>query len=42
MSPRTAQQFAQIRDERQDEILRAALGVFARRGFDATRIADIA
>jgi len=42
MSPRTAQQFAQIRDERQDEILRAALGVFARRGFEATRIADIA
>jgi AcrR family transcriptional regulator len=42
MSPRTAQQFAQMRDERRDEILRAALGVFARRGFEATRIADIA
>src|SRR5262252_8489707 len=42
MSPRTALQFAHMRDERRDEILRAALGVFARRGFEATRIADIA
>ena len=42
MSSRTAQQFAQIRDERRDEILRAALGVFAQRGLEATRIADIA
>src|SRR5262249_55749560 len=42
MSPRTAQQFARMRDERRDEILRAALGVFARRGLEATRIADIA
>ena len=42
MSPRTAQQFEQMRDERRDVILRAALGVFARRGFEATRIADIA
>ena len=42
MSPRTARQFEQMRDERRDEILRAALGVFARRGFEATRIADIA
>jgi AcrR family transcriptional regulator len=31
-----------MRDERRDEILRAALGVFARRGLEATRIADIA
>src|SRR5215467_4340114 len=42
MSPRTAVQFAQMRDERRDEILRAALHVFARRGLEATRIADIA
>src|SRR5262245_54422247 len=42
MSPRTAVQFAQIRDERRDVILRAALGVFARRGLEATKIADIA
>ena len=42
MSPRTAVQNAQIRDERRDEILEAALGVFARRGLEATRIADIA
>jgi AcrR family transcriptional regulator len=31
-----------MRDERRDEILRAALGVFARRGLEATKIADIA
>src|SRR5262252_1350812 len=42
MSPRTAVQFAQMRDERRDEILRAALHVFARRGLEATKIADIA
>jgi len=42
MSPRTAVQFAQMRDERRAEILRAALHVFARRGLEATRIADIA
>jgi AcrR family transcriptional regulator len=42
VSPRTALQNAQIRDERRDEILRVALGVFARRGLAATKIADIA
>ena len=31
-----------MRDERRDEILSAALHVFARRGLEATRIADIA
>ena len=40
--PRTAEQNARIRDERREEILRAGLAVFARRGFDATKIADIA
>ena len=42
MSPRTALQNERIRDERREEILRAALRVFARAGFEATKIADIA
>jgi len=40
--PRTALQNERIRDERREEILRTALRVFARSGFDATKIADIA
>ncbi len=42
MSPRTALQNQHIRDERREEILHAALGVFARMGFEATKIADVA
>ena len=40
--PRTEQQNQQIRDERQEQILQAALKVFARRGMAAAKISDIA
>jgi AcrR family transcriptional regulator len=40
--PRTEQQNQQIRDERQEQILNAALKVFARRGMGAAKIGDIA
>lgn len=42
MSPRTEEQNAQLKDERREHILSAALKVFARRGFAATKIQDIA
>lgn len=40
--PRTDEQNQQIRDERQEQILQAALKVFARRGMVAAKISDIA
>lgn len=42
MAPRSTDQNQQIRDERREQILQAALGVFARRGLAATKIGDIA
>ena len=42
MSPRTAQANQQVRDERQEQILKAALRVFGRQGFAAAKISDIA
>lgn len=42
MSPRTEQQNAQIKDKRKEQILSAALKVFAKRGFANTKIGDIA
>jgi AcrR family transcriptional regulator len=41
MSPRNEEQNQQIRDERREQILLAALKVFARRGLAATKISDI-
>lgn len=41
MSPRNEEQNAQIKDERREQILSAALKVFAKRGFAATKISDI-
>src|SRR5512140_2780291 len=40
--PRTAEAVQKIRDERHDQIIQAALRVFARRGFAATKITDVA
>jgi AcrR family transcriptional regulator len=40
--PRTEEQNRKIRDERQEQIQRAALKVFARRGMAAAKIGDIA
>lgn len=40
--PRTLEQNQQIRDERREQILQAALKVFARRGMVAAKISDIA
>lgn len=42
MSPRNEQQNMQIKDERRAQILKGALKVFARNGFAATKIGDIA
>ncbi len=42
MSPRTDEQNAHIKDERREQILKAALKVFALRGFAATKVGDIA
>jgi AcrR family transcriptional regulator len=42
MSPRNEEQNAQIKDERHEQILSAALKVFAAKGFAATKIGDIA
>lgn len=42
MSPRTQEANQLIREDRRNEILKAALKVFARRGLAATKIADIA
>jgi AcrR family transcriptional regulator len=41
MSPRNEEQNTLIKDERHEQILSAALKVFARRGFAATKISDI-
>lgn len=40
--PRSPEQNQALKDERREQILRAALGVFAARGLAATRISDIA
>jgi AcrR family transcriptional regulator len=42
MSPRTDEQNAQVRDDRREQILYAALKVFAQRGFAGTKVGDIA
>ena len=42
MSPRNEEQNAQIKDERREQIMAAALRVFAAKGFAATKIGDIA
>jgi AcrR family transcriptional regulator len=42
MSPRSEETNQQIREDRREEILQAALLVFARRGLAATKISDIA
>jgi len=42
VSPRTSKQNSRIRDERREQILHAALKVFARCGFAAARMTDIA
>jgi AcrR family transcriptional regulator len=42
MTPRTAEQNLQIKDETREKILSGALQVFSRRGYAATRIGDIA
>jgi AcrR family transcriptional regulator len=42
MSPRTEEQNAHIKNKRKEQILSAALKVFARRGFANTKIGDIA
>ena len=41
MSPRTEEQNSQIKDERREQILSAALKIFSTRGFAATKISDI-
>jgi len=41
MSPRNEEQNALIKDERREQILSAALHLFASRGFAATKISDI-
>lgn len=41
MSPRNEEQNSLIKDERREQILSAALKVFARKGFAATKISDI-
>jgi AcrR family transcriptional regulator len=42
MSPRSKEQYEQIKDERREQILYAALRVFSRRGLAATKIGDVA
>ncbi|WP_337101580.1 TetR/AcrR family transcriptional regulator [Paenibacillus sp. YIM B09110] len=42
MSPRNIEKDQRLRDERQSQILEAAMHVIARRGLPATKIADIA
>jgi AcrR family transcriptional regulator len=41
VSPRNAEQNEQIKDERREQILSAALKVFGKKGFAATKISDI-
>lgn len=42
MSPRTEDQNQRIRDERREQILQAALSVFAQKGWAAAKIGDVA
>ena len=42
MCPRTKEQNSQVKEERREQILLAALNVFAKRGLAATKISDIA
>jgi len=42
MSPRTAEQFEQLKGERRQALLRAARVVFARKGLAAAKIGDVA
>src|SRR5215207_5077890 len=42
MSPRTAEQFREIREESREKILRAALKVFARHGFEQASVRMVA
>jgi AcrR family transcriptional regulator len=42
MSPRTIEQYSRIKDERREQIILAALKVFAKRGLAATKISDVA
>jgi AcrR family transcriptional regulator len=42
MSPRTAEQVEQLKGERRRALLRAARGVFARKGLSAAKIGDVA
>lgn len=42
MTPRNIEQNQQIRDERREQILNAALKIFARKGLAAAKISDIA
>lgn len=42
MSPRTPEQFAQLRQRSREAILNAATGLFARKGYDATTTDEIA
>jgi AcrR family transcriptional regulator len=42
MSPRTEEVNERIRDEQREKILDAARRVFARKGFAATKMADVA
>lgn len=41
MAPRNPEQNQQIRDERREQILQAALGVFAHKGLATTKIGDV-
>lgn len=41
MAPKNDEQFKIIRDQRYEEISSAALKIFARKGFAATKISDI-
>jgi AcrR family transcriptional regulator len=42
MSPRRAEQYEQLKQERRQALLRAARGVFARKGLAAAKIGDVA
>lgn len=42
MSPRTKQQFEELREQSREKIMEAALDLFGTKGFDATSITDIA
>ena len=42
MSPRTPEQSEKIREERREQILRAALQIFAEKGYHSARVSDVA